>query len=80
MSIVTSQNVQMVSQSSYRHTLVQLIKRISTDIDVLCEQLVRNFVFLQDVIVRACSCKSRAKKETKEPGEQTTSQRVLGPP
>lgn len=34
------------------HTLVQLINRISTDIDILGEQLVRHLVLLQDVVVR----------------------------
>lgn len=33
------------------HTLVQLINRISTDIDILCEQLVRHLVFFQDVVI-----------------------------
>ena len=31
--------------------LVQLINRISTDIDILGEQLVRHLVFLQDIVV-----------------------------
>ena len=35
------------------HTLVQLINGISTDIDILCEQLIRHLVFLQDVVIRA---------------------------
>ena len=33
------------------HALVQLINRISTDIDILGEQLVRHLVFLQDIVV-----------------------------
>ena len=36
-----------------RHALIQLVNGISTDIDILREQLVGHFVFLQYVVVGA---------------------------
>ncbi len=49
------------------HTLVQLINGISTDIDILCEQLIRHLVFLQDVVIRPRAREGRPEQEAEHP-------------
>ena len=48
------------------HTLIKFINGISTDIDILSEQFVRNPVFIQNIIVCACASKGRAEKEAED--------------
>ena len=55
------------------HTLVQLINRISTDIDILCEQLVRHLVLLQDIVVGPRARERGSEQEAKHPAARTES-------
>jgi hypothetical protein len=59
------------------HTLIQFINRISTDIDILSQKLVRNLVFLQDIVVGACACESRSEEEAEDSGERKPLAKVL---
>lgn len=55
------------------HTLVQLINRISTDIDILCEQLVRHLVLLQNIVVGPRARERGSEQEAKHPAARTES-------
>lgn len=61
------------------HALVQLINRISTDIDILREQLVRHLVFLQDVVVGPCAREGGAEEEAEHPAAQRKDQSAMVP-
>lgn len=54
------------------HTLVQLIDRISTDIDILCEQLVRHLVFLQDVVISPRAREGGTEEEAEHSSSEST--------
>ena len=59
-------------------TLIQLINRISTDIDIFSEEFIRDLVLLEDVIVGASTCEGRAEEEAENPVQrQNPSAKVL---
>ena len=63
-----------------RHTFIQLINRISTDIDILREQLIRHLIFLQNVVISARARERGAEEEAKHPASSGGKSQPASPP